>query len=62
MDSSSSFPKYWIVDPELGQITVLTLDERTYVVHGEFKPGQQATSKLLPGFAVDITSALEPKR
>jgi Uma2 family endonuclease len=53
---------YWIVDPELGQIRVLTLNNQTYVVHGEFKRGDQAASKLLPGFAVDVTSALDPKR
>jgi len=55
-------PEYWIVDPEVGQITVLTLDGETYVVHGEFKRGDQATSKLLPGFAVDVATALAPKR
>jgi Uma2 family endonuclease len=54
----AGIPEYWIVDPELGQITVLTLDGASYAVHGEFKRGEQATSKLLPGFAVDVTSAL----
>jgi Uma2 family endonuclease len=58
----AGIPEYWIVDPELGQITVLTLEDQIYVVHGEFKRGDRATSKLLPGFAVDVTSALEPKR
>jgi Uma2 family endonuclease len=58
----AGIPEYWIVDPELGQITVLTLDGASYVVHGEFKRGEQATSKLLPGFAVDVTSALAPKQ
>jgi Uma2 family endonuclease len=53
--------EYWIVDPALEQITVLTLDGQTYVVHGEFKRGEQATSKLLPGFVVDVTSALTAK-
>ena len=60
--AQAGIPEYWIVDPELGQIIVLTLEDRIYVVHGEFKRGDQATSKLLPGFAVDVTSALEPKR
>ena len=59
----------WPVSPNTGslirnsgQITVLTLDGQTYVVHGEFKRGEQATSKLLPGFAVDVATALAPKR
>jgi len=60
--AQAGIPEYWIVDPELGQITVLTLDDQIYVVHGEFKRGEQATSKLVPGFAVDVTSALVPKR
>ncbi|HKI16556.1 MAG TPA: Uma2 family endonuclease [Isosphaeraceae bacterium] len=54
----AGIPEYWIVDPEFDQITVLTLEGLTYAVHGEFKRGEQATSKLLSGFAVDVTSAL----
>jgi Uma2 family endonuclease len=60
--AQAGIPEYWIVDPELGQITVLTLNDQTYVVHCEFKRGDQAASKLLPGFAVDVASALDPKR
>jgi Uma2 family endonuclease len=60
--AQAGIPEYWIVDPEVGQITVLTLDGTSYAVHGEFKRGEQATSKLLPGFAVDVTSALAPKQ
>jgi len=58
----AGIPEYWIVDPELGQISVLTLDGTAYAVHGEFSRGQQATSKLLPGFAVDVSAVLAPKR
>ncbi len=53
--------EYWIVDPTLEQITVLTLNGQTYIVHGEFKRGERATSKLLPGFGVDVTLALTAK-
>ena len=49
-------PEYWIVDPQTERITVLTLEGQQYRVHGEFSPGQQATSVLLPGFAVDASS------
>ncbi len=59
--AQAGISEYWIVDPVLEQITVLTLDGQTYVVHGEFKRGEQATSKLLPGFGVDVTSALTAK-
>jgi hypothetical protein len=47
-----------IVDPETETITVLTFPagKSEYAVHGEFKPGHQAASVLLPGFAVDVTA------
>ncbi len=52
-------PEYWIVDPEESRVTVLTLAGLTYAVHGEFGRGDQATSLLLPGFAVDVTAVLD---
>jgi Uma2 family endonuclease len=54
--------EYWIVDPTFSLITVLSLFEGAYVVHGEFQKGEQATSRLLPGFAVAVTTVLAPKR
>jgi len=55
----AGIPEYWIIDRELEQITVLVLDGSAYAVHGVFRRGQQATSKLLPGFAVEVTAVLE---
>lgn len=56
--AQARIPEYWIVDPETETITVLTLPEggTAYAVHGEFQPGQTATSKLLDGFTVDVTA------
>jgi Uma2 family endonuclease len=56
--AQAAIPEYWIVDPETETITVLTLPagQTEYAVHGEFKPGQQATSKLLDGFTVDVAA------
>ena len=55
----AAIPEYWIVDPKLGRITVLTLDGSAYAPSTrEFSRGEQATSKLLPGFAVDVASAV----
>jgi Uma2 family endonuclease len=51
-------PEYWIIEPDLCKITILTLSGITYAVHGEFYRGDLATSKLLPAFAVDVTSVL----
>jgi Uma2 family endonuclease len=49
-------PEYWIVDPQTERITVLVLAGNQYRVHGEFAPGQQATSNLLDGFSVDVAA------
>jgi Uma2 family endonuclease len=62
--AAAAIPEYWIVDPETDTITVLTLPAGAseYAVHGEFQPGQQATSVLLPGFAVDVASCFAAGR
>lgn len=52
--AAGGIPEYWIVDPQEQTITVLTLNGDHYRVHGEFKPGETATSLLLEGFAVDV--------
>ena len=53
--------EYWIIDPRDAKIMVLTLDGDSYAVHGEFALGEQATSRLLPGFAVAVAEALAAK-
>jgi Uma2 family endonuclease len=54
-------PEYWIVDPQQSKVTVYTLPEgaTAYTLHGEFTPGQQATSKLLDGFVVDVAGLFD---
>src|SRR5262245_8400941 len=54
--AKAKIPEYWIIDPERQTITVLKLVGEAYQVHGEFSPGQQATSVLLPGFALDVAA------
>jgi Uma2 family endonuclease len=46
--------EYWIIDPEKEQMTVLVLKGQSYREHGVFGPGSEATSLLLPGFAVKV--------
>lgn len=53
--AAAGIPEYWIVDPKEQTVTVLALDGEQYRVHGEFNPGETATSVLLEGFAVDVT-------
>jgi Uma2 family endonuclease len=52
--AEAGIAEYWIVDPQEQTVTVLTLDGQTYREHGTFRPGQQATSVLLPGFVVTV--------
>ena len=46
--------EYWIVDPHEMHVIVLTLNNGIYQELGAFKPGQIATSKLLPAWSVDV--------
>ena len=55
-------PEYWIVDPPRETVTVLTLDGDAYAEHGVFGDGDAATSVLLPGFSVDVTSVFDAAR
>jgi Uma2 family endonuclease len=56
----AGIPEYWIVDPERRLVRVLTLRGKRYRVHGDFSPGDQATSVLLPGFSVAVATLLAP--
>ena len=56
--AQAGIPEYWIVDPQMGKITVLRLEGNTYSVHGEFASGTQACSALLEGFVVDVRQVL----
>jgi Uma2 family endonuclease len=51
--------EYWIVDPQVKQITVLTLESTAYAQHGVFGEGETATSKLLVGFSVNVTDVFQ---
>jgi Uma2 family endonuclease len=53
--AAAGIAEYWIVDPQKREITVLKLAGEQYEVHGVFKPGQTASSILLPNFTVPVT-------
>jgi Uma2 family endonuclease len=54
--------EYWIVDPQTERVTVLALKGKQYRVHGEFAPGDEATSVLLDGFTIDVSAVFEAGR
>ena len=60
--AQAGIAEYWIVDPAEERLTVLTLDGSMYRQHGEFHRGQQATSRLLPGFALDVNAVFAQGR
>ena len=51
--------EYWIVNPEVGSITVLTLQGDTYATHGVFQRGAVTSSVLLTGFQADVSAVLD---
>lgn len=56
--AEAGIPEYWIVDPERSEVVVLTRDGRTstYTEHGTFRPGESASSRLVPGLPIDVTA------
>ncbi len=55
-------PEYWIVNPQTETITVLRLENESYVEHGVFSRGQRATSVILPGFGVEAVEVFDQKK
>ena len=56
--AQAGIPEYWIVDLLSKRILVLALDSESYRVHGDFVPGEVATSATLPGFSVSVDAVL----
>ncbi len=56
--AAAGIAEYWTVDLEEQRIIVRVLDGPSYRVHGTFGPGDEATSVLLPGFAVAVDAVL----
>ena len=57
--AEAGIPEYWIVDPRDETITVLALESAAYVEHGVFSAGDSAGSRLLEGFAADVTAVFD---
>lgn len=59
--AESGIPEYWIVNPLDTTITVLTLDDGAYTLHGIFSRGEKATSRLIAGFSVDVNTVFDAR-
>jgi Uma2 family endonuclease len=57
--AEAGIPEYWIVNPETETITVLRLEDTTYVEHGVFGRGAEATSVILPGFTIGVDAVFD---
>ena len=57
--AEARIPEYWIVDPRDKTITVLVLEGDAYVERGVYSRGHAAASRLLDGFAADVTAVFD---
>ena len=51
--------EYWIVNPIVATITVLTLHGDAYREHGVFGRGEKAEGMLLAGFSADVSATFD---
>ncbi|MXY23725.1 MAG: Uma2 family endonuclease [Acidobacteria bacterium] len=57
--AEAGITEYWIIDPRVQTVTVLWLNGSEYAEHGEFGRGDTATSVLLDGVSVDVTTLFD---
>ena len=57
--AQAGIPEYWIVDPQTETITVLRLDETSYVEHGVFGLGEIATSAHYADLQTSVSDVLD---
>jgi Uma2 family endonuclease len=60
--ADAKVPEYWIVDPLKGELLVLRLSGREYLVEGVLRAGDVAESRALPGFKLDVGACFAAAR
>jgi len=60
--AEAQIPEYWIVDPTEQRIVVLYLEGNIYQQSGEFAIGDEAVSRVLPGFRANFANVLHAGR
>jgi Uma2 family endonuclease len=57
--AEAGIPEYWIVNPLDETVAVLYLAGDQYEEHGVFRRGEQASSRLIGGLAVDVDAIFD---
>ncbi len=57
--AEARIPEYWLVHPQAETITVLQLQNGSYVAVGVFRRGQTATAVTVSGLAADVSAVLD---
>jgi Uma2 family endonuclease len=52
--AEANIPEYWIVNPLDRTISVLMLQDDSYITHGVYRAGERAASALLDEFGVSV--------
>ena len=57
--AEAGIPEYWIIDPRVETIRVLTLRGAAYVEQGVYRRGDTAPSALLSGFSAEVSAVFD---
>ena len=59
--AQAGIAEYWMLDLQVGRLSVFTLSGTAYSLLGHFTAGQRVRSSILPGFEVSVDDMLRPE-